>query len=500
MQVFADAARAQLVSITSNSIVVSDGARFPVANRGSMPDSLANTWFKLVLAYLDDYEICYVCTHTGNGVFTDVLRGQEGSTQREWPVDHLQTTAFIAPVAADMAYFLSAIKTLQDGKVDKAAGKVLSSNDFTNDERVKLTNIAEQATKNATDAALRDRATHTGTQAIATVTGLQSALDSKLSSSGGLLSGNLTVPSLNGGQLAGMRNKIINGSFRVWQRGTSGFAILGSQTYTADRWFAVAAGATLSAYATAYNSGYASSLVINGEASNTMCDIGQRIEGVNTEDLAGKVVTLSCEVFRSTAGSVTWEARYANSVDNFTTTTLISSGTIAVTGDTFTFAAVNFTVPLAFAHHGIEIRFKYGALTATKQAALRRVQLEVGEVATPFEHRPYGVELAMCQRYYCKTYNTEVAPATIASSGEIMKLAVGSNIYDYWGFPTAMRAVPTVTLLNPFTGATGTWQDGTNSSIAVGVANPGMSGTGFFLNSVNTGALVRGHIVASAEL
>lgn len=67
-----------------------------------------------------------------------------------------------------------------DSKVDKASGKGLSSNDFTNDERVKLANIAEQATKNATDAALRDRSTHTGTQGIGTVTDLSAALAARV--------------------------------------------------------------------------------------------------------------------------------------------------------------------------------------------------------------------------------------------------------------------------------------------------------------------------------
>ncbi|WP_314324505.1 hypothetical protein [Comamonas aquatica] len=80
---------------------------------------------------------------------------------------------------------LQAIGKLQaqaSGKVDKVAGKALSSNDFTDTERVKLANIAEQATKNATDADLRDRTSHTGAQAISTVTGLQTALDGKLNS------------------------------------------------------------------------------------------------------------------------------------------------------------------------------------------------------------------------------------------------------------------------------------------------------------------------------
>ena len=62
-----------------------------------------------------------------------------------------------------------------NNKVGKDGSKVLSSNDFTNDERVKLANIAEQATKNATDDALRDRSTHTGTQPASTITGLGTA-------------------------------------------------------------------------------------------------------------------------------------------------------------------------------------------------------------------------------------------------------------------------------------------------------------------------------------
>lgn len=56
----------------------------------------------------------------------------------------------------------------------------LTGESYTTAERTKLAGIAAGATANATDAALRDRASHTGTQAIATVTGLQAALDGKL--------------------------------------------------------------------------------------------------------------------------------------------------------------------------------------------------------------------------------------------------------------------------------------------------------------------------------
>ncbi|MFG0641564.1 hypothetical protein, partial [Delftia sp. WSY_22] len=63
------------------------------------------------------------------------------------------------------------------GKVDKVPGKGLSANDFTDEAATKLSGVATGATKNATDAQLRDRGTHTGTQAIETVAGLQAALD-----------------------------------------------------------------------------------------------------------------------------------------------------------------------------------------------------------------------------------------------------------------------------------------------------------------------------------
>ncbi|WP_301361829.1 hypothetical protein [Stutzerimonas nitrititolerans] len=63
-----------------------------------------------------------------------------------------------------------------DGKVDKAEGQSL----MTDAERAKLGGIEAGATANATDAQLRDRTTHIGTQAIDTVGGLQAALDEKI--------------------------------------------------------------------------------------------------------------------------------------------------------------------------------------------------------------------------------------------------------------------------------------------------------------------------------
>ncbi|BAQ93964.1 putative carbohydrate binding domain containing protein [uncultured phage_MedDCM-OCT-S45-C4] len=95
------------------------------------------------------------------------------------------------------------------------------------------------------------------------------------------------------------------------------------------------------------------------------------------------------------------------------------------------------------------------------------VQLEVGEKATPFEHRSFGDELARCQRYFCKSFNYTTAPANgITGDGEhqIQLVASGDpQIVVYW--PVQMRADPTVSLYNPRSGgASGQWSTNLSDS------------------------------------
>ena len=80
---------------------------------------------------------------------------------------------------------VTGLQAALDSKVEKVTGKGLSTNDYSTAEATKLGAIAEQATKNATDAQLRDRSTHTGTQAIATIENLQPTLDAKVGTEAG---------------------------------------------------------------------------------------------------------------------------------------------------------------------------------------------------------------------------------------------------------------------------------------------------------------------------
>jgi hypothetical protein len=77
--------------------------------------------------------------------------------------------------------------------------------------------------------------------------------------------------------------------------------------------------------------------------------------------------------------------------------------------------------------------------TASATWQITGVQLEVGDTATPFEHRSYGDELARCQRYYYKFTDGGVAntPLTNASVWDV------NGVYAAWKHSMEMRASPT---------------------------------------------------------
>ncbi len=103
----------------------------------------------------------------------------DGSVTTVKLADGAITDDKVAPSAAIAQSKVANLTSDIAGKVDKVAGKGLSTEDYGTGEKSKLAGIAPAATANASDAALRDRATHTGTQPIAATSGLQAALDGK---------------------------------------------------------------------------------------------------------------------------------------------------------------------------------------------------------------------------------------------------------------------------------------------------------------------------------
>ena len=224
-QLFRDGARGELqtaINSSATTLSVSNGELFSIATVGTGALS-SGDWFKAVLQSGAQFEIVYVRSHETVSLpdtFTNVLRGQDGTTAQAFPVG---TVFGIRPTAGDMdkainqrepsqaagsaGHYWDGTKTWKplnsaavglslvnntsdedkpvstaqqqalDTKVTSVAGKGLSTEDYSTAEKNKLADVAANATANSTDAALRDRTTHTGSQAISTVTGLQTALN-----------------------------------------------------------------------------------------------------------------------------------------------------------------------------------------------------------------------------------------------------------------------------------------------------------------------------------
>lgn len=235
----------------------------------------------------------------------------------------------------------------------------------------------------------------------------------------------LTATSLNSGPLAGFRNRIINGGFDVWQRGASIVCTTG--TYSADRWRMYAAGANVTVSQDTSVSDTPCYL-ITGAASNTVANLGQPIESANLDDLVTGPVTISYEVYSSTARAVGITTYYFNTKDSGVgAMTLGPSNTSILTTAVNTWQKVTLTIAsLATAFkNGAYIDLNFGAVTAGQTVRVRNVQLEPGSVATPFESRPIAIESAMCKRY---TRKQAVWVGTSAA---------------HTCFPIDMRATPT---------------------------------------------------------
>jgi len=311
------------------------------------------------------------------------------------------------------------------------------------------------------------------------------------------VTGNLTVTGDLIPSSSFLRNRLINGNMYVAQRGTSATVTAGTTVPTAstgypcvDRWFVYSTGANVTAAQVAGATNNKNLLQVTGAASVTAVGIGQRIEQLNSYDLAGQTCTLSVNIANSLLTTVTWTASYATTADTFgtigtPTKTQIATGTFTVTS-TLTQYTANISVPAA-ATTGIEILFTVGAQTSGTWQ-IGNAQLEVGSNATPFERRQYGQELMLCQRYY------QLFAGTVNSFGVQGYQAAANNVSCSYSWPVTMRAAPTVTLptMNN-TNTIGAVANSPNQNGMLVAATATASGSVSSLNNVGTGS-------ASAEL
>jgi hypothetical protein len=314
-------------------------------------------------------------------------------------------------------------------------------------------------------------------------------------------SGNATV----GGTLAMSgsfaRNRLINGDMSVYQRGSVAATTAGA--YTLDRWFVTPTGATVTVTqsTSVVPTGFADSLNVAGAASVTNVSVYQRIESVNTQDLASGVqVTVSGRIYQSTGSAVTTATialAAPTALDNYTSTTSAATTYTlpSIPNATWTTFSNTFTLTTSCVN-GLQVTIALGTGLTSGSFNLTGVQLEVGSVATPFERRQYGQELALCQRYYQRTDAVSGTVNVFFTAFDTTFASGGPS------FAVKMRAAPGVEIYNAAGTAGGANRVGTGDITGVTAAR---------ITTINfgaiekTGGLVTGayygvHWAASAEL
>ena len=326
---------------------------------------------------------------------------------------------------------------------------------------------------------------------------------------------NMTLDTLGNASFAGMpygassflRNKIINGAMVIDQRNagaTQTFTAAAALAYSVDRWYGYCTGANVTGARVTGATTNQYRYQFTGAASVTAIGFGQRIEAINSADLAGTTATLSVVLSNSLLTTVTWTAYYANTTDTFgslasPTVTSIATGTFTVTSTATTYST-NITIPSA-ATTGIQILFTVGAQISGTWV-IGNVQLEPGSVATPFERRQYGQEVSLCQRYYCKTFSLGTAPGNnITSTGALKGAARNGTTTEpcaNWKFPVSMRTEPTVTLYNTGSGTAGQWSNDGGATSSANARSQWISTEGCAMDNTGTAFNNTSNIQAAA--
>ncbi|MEI5680508.1 hypothetical protein AAAK29_20035 [Mesorhizobium sp. CCNWLW179-1] len=359
------------------------------------------------------------------------------------------------------------------------------------------------------------------------------------------------VQKRNTPQIAGFRNRVINGDFEVWQRGTnlgtsgSGGSSLALSLMQADRWAGViqspnpgtgSNAINLSRQAHTFgqatvpgNPRFFHRLQVTGVqsgATNSAVYLEQKIERVDT--FAAKTVTLT---FYAKAASTTTCA--VQLTQNFGTGGGFSASVPVAPNGTATFTlttsfqkfSFTFSVPavntktlgsdgndrlsLFFVlaqQSGTLLGNAYGSVGnfATATYDISRVSLVEGDLmgdTDPFSPRALQQEISLCQRYYFNTYADGVSPGALSFPGSYSwNVVSASGGVTTAKFPVQMRLMPSLTSYNPSTGATGTARDTTaNADRTLTFGSISQGGCYLAVASGTAGNALAVHVVADAE-
>jgi hypothetical protein len=351
----------------------------------------------------------------------------------------------------------------------------------------------------------------------------------------------VTGSNLGAGNATRFKNRIINGNMVIDQRNAGASSTPVSGAFLVDRWAIYLSqtskftaqqnqgSVTLPVGFTNYQGVTSSSAYTSVTGDFFMLQYG--VEGYNVADLGwgtanAKTVTLSFQVYSSLTGqfggcvgnsgfSRSYPFSYTVSTANtWTQVSITIAGDTSGTWLTTNGAGMYITFDLgcgatylgtAGSWSGGSYRGATGdvKIVGTSGATfyITGVQLEVGSSATGFDYRDYTSELAMCQRYYEKSYLPTVTPGT-ASTGST-SLGSFPGTYTTWfncTFQTNKRTNPTMTAYSPYSGASGNMSINLASDTAITAFIAGGPNQSCVYAVYTGNASLYLHFTASAEL
>ena len=351
--------------------------------------------------------------------------------------------------------------------------------------------------------------------------------------------------SVNSSGFIGHRNRIINGAMVIDQRNAGAATTNTISGYVVDRWQVVQSPTTgkvvgqQNAGAVTPPVGFNNYFGITSQSAfsivaGSIYTFIQAIEGFNFADMAwgtanAKTITLSFQVYSSLTGTFGGSLGNGSSFNrSYPFTYTISSAntwttiSITIAGDTTgTWAGatngigvyVNFGLGVGSTYSGTagawaaaDYRSATGAtsVVGTNGATfyITGVQLERGSTASSFEYRSYGAELALCQRYYEKSYAIGTTAGTVAGTNSMQGIRGNGMFISKVMYKVTKRATPgTVSIYSSTTGTAARVNNAQTGSDEVASVND--SGDGGFQAQGTTSSLqdtYRYHWISDAEL
>lgn len=271
----------------------------------------------------------------------------------------------------------------------------------------------------------------------------------------------------NSGQLAGFRNKIINGDCRISQRGNVA-AVNNTWTFGgSDRicfgptGFTSLSGTIVRAADIENYAFYWQIAAVSTTGSGTI-SFQTRIEAADTKSLNGKTVTARVRVYHNAGSTLTARItlnKPTTTANVFSAQTVLAQAAFSCPSDAVQDITVTYTLGSQEALLGLAVNVDWlgvGAVTG-KTFATTNWQLEEGSIATTQERRPIGVETALCMRYFERQNYSQNA---IVVTGTALSIAYASASLNYFrkiGNPTITITSGIVPLKVPTANAGGTW-------------------------------------------